>query len=99
MVSPENVTWNHKNGMLQGIKEPPTIFNKGAPRCYGLSFVNPSLVSVEHSIKKMGAKHHHLVGSWTEVTVEAGATAAAVGAKMFQQLAADVEVAVEVQEQ
>jgi hypothetical protein len=37
----------------------------------------------------MGAKHHHLVGNWMKGVVEA----TAVGARMFQQLAADVVAA------
>lgn len=48
---------------------------------------------MELSIKKMGAKDHHLVGSWTKGVVEA--MAAAVGARMFQQLAVDVAAAPE----
>ena len=46
---------------------------------------------MEPSIKKMGSKHHHLVGSWMKGVVQA--TAVAVGARMFQLLAADVVVA------
>lgn len=46
---------------------------------------------MEPSIKKMGSKHHHLVGSWMKGVVQA--TAVAVGARMFQLLAADVVAA------